>query len=269
MIADAGHNMAHLLVGSEGTLAFFTEIELDLQPIPPHRVLGICHFPSFHRAMEATKAIVALGPTAVELVDRTMIELARDIAIFRPVVERFVRGEPEALLLVEFAGEDAAENLRRLKQLEELMGDLGFPGAVVDRDRPGVPAGGLGSAPARPQHHDVDEGRREAGLLHRGLRRAARRSRRIHGAAHRGLRKARHHRHLVRACLGRLLACAPGAQSQAGDRGQEDARHRRRGVRHGAGLQGLAFGRAWRRHRALGIPRADVRRRASSAPSRR
>src|SRR5712691_4372044 len=44
----SGHNMAHLLVGSEGTLAFFTEIELDLQPIPAHRVLGICHFPSFY-----------------------------------------------------------------------------------------------------------------------------------------------------------------------------------------------------------------------------
>ena len=110
MIGDAGHNMAHLLVGSEGTLAFFTAIELELQPIPPHRVLGICHFPSFHRAMAATKAIVALGPTAVELVDRTMIELARDIAMFRPTVERFVRGAPEALLLVEFAGEDADAN---------------------------------------------------------------------------------------------------------------------------------------------------------------
>jgi hypothetical protein len=33
----SAHNMAHLLVGSEGTLAFFTEIELDLQPIPAHR----------------------------------------------------------------------------------------------------------------------------------------------------------------------------------------------------------------------------------------
>src|SRR6266567_5886178 len=41
MVDDSGHNMAHLLVGSEGTLAFFTEIELDLQPIPPNRVLGI------------------------------------------------------------------------------------------------------------------------------------------------------------------------------------------------------------------------------------
>src|SRR3984893_5611739 len=136
MISDAGHNMAHLLVGSEGTLAFFTEIELDLQPIPPHRVLGICHFPSFYRAMDTTQHIVKLGPSAVELVDRTMIELARDIAMFRPIVDRFVQGDPEAILLTEFAGEDADDNLRRLKQLVELMGDLGFPGAVIEATDP-------------------------------------------------------------------------------------------------------------------------------------
>ncbi len=136
MIDDAGHNMAHLLVGSEGTLALFTEIELDLQPIPPDRVLGICHFPTFHGAMQATKAIVALGPVAVELVDRTMIDLARGIAMFRPVVERFVNGAPDALLLVEFAGEDGAENRRRLKRLVELMGDLGLPDAVVQATDP-------------------------------------------------------------------------------------------------------------------------------------
>ncbi len=136
MISDEGHNMAHLLVGSEGTLAFFTEIELDLQPIPPHRVLGICHFPSFYRAMEATQHIVKLGPAAVELVDRTMIELARDIPMFRATVDRFVRGEPEAILLTEFAGPDADDNLRRLRQLVELMGDLGFPGAVIEATDP-------------------------------------------------------------------------------------------------------------------------------------
>jgi FAD/FMN-containing dehydrogenase/Fe-S oxidoreductase len=132
MINDAGHNMAHLLVGSEGTLGFFTEIELDLQPIPPHRVLGICHFPTFYQAMDATQHIVKLGPSACELVDRTMIELARNNALFRPIVDRFVQGEPEAILLTEFAGEDAEDNLRRLKQLVQLMGDLGFPGGVVE-----------------------------------------------------------------------------------------------------------------------------------------
>ena len=136
MISDGGHNMAHLLVGSEGTLAFFSEIELDLQPIPPHRVLGICHFPSFYKAMDATQQIVKLGPAAVELVDRTMIELARNNPVFRPVVERFVQGEPNAILLCEFAGPAADDNLRRLKQLVELMADLGFPGAVIEATDP-------------------------------------------------------------------------------------------------------------------------------------
>src|SRR5207244_4386475 len=86
----------------------------------------------FYGAMAATRRIVDLGPSAVELVDRTMIELSRDIPMFRPVVERFVRGEPAALLLTEFAGDDPPENLRSLKALVELMGDLGHPGAVVE-----------------------------------------------------------------------------------------------------------------------------------------
>jgi len=135
-IDEAGHNMARLLVGSEGTLAFFNEIELDLQPIPTHRVLGICHFPSFYSAMAATPRIVDLGPSAVELVDRTMIELSRDIPMFRPVVDRFVQGEPAAVLLTEFSGDDPPENLRRLEGLVELMGDLGFPGEVVEAIEP-------------------------------------------------------------------------------------------------------------------------------------
>ena len=135
-ISDTGHNMARLLVGSEGTLAFFNEIELELQPIPAHRVLGICHFPSFYGAMAATQKIVELGPSAVELVDRTMIDLSRDIPMFRAVVDRFVRGEPAALLLTEFAGDDPADNLRRLKALVELMGDLGFADSVVEATDP-------------------------------------------------------------------------------------------------------------------------------------
>ncbi len=124
-------NLAHLLVGSEGTLAYFEQIELALQPVPRHKALGVCHFPRFYDAMDATQHIVRLGPAAVELVDRTMIDLARDIPAFRATVDQFLRGEPDAVLLVEFAGEDEAEQLRRLAQLDELMSDLGFPDAVV------------------------------------------------------------------------------------------------------------------------------------------
>ena len=125
-------NLAHLLVGSEGTLAFSTRIQIDLQPLTTHKVLGVCHFSAFFDAMDSSRHIVELDPAAVELVDRTMVDLARDIPLFRPTVERFVRGEPEALLLVEFAGQDRDIQLRSLKRLGELIGDLGFPGAVLE-----------------------------------------------------------------------------------------------------------------------------------------
>jgi FAD/FMN-containing dehydrogenase/Fe-S oxidoreductase len=127
------HNLAHILVGSEGTLGFSTKIELKLWPLLGRRAVGACHFARFYDAMAAAQHIVKLKPIAVELVDRTMIKLARDIAMFRPTIDAFVRGEPDAVLLVEFAEDDWDENLARLRRLEQLMGDLGFawshPGA--------------------------------------------------------------------------------------------------------------------------------------------
>ncbi|HJU31430.1 MAG TPA: FAD-linked oxidase C-terminal domain-containing protein [Hyphomicrobiaceae bacterium] len=124
-------NLATLLCGSEGTLALSERITLKLSPQPRNKGLGICHFPAFRQAMEAAQHIVKLGPVALEVVDRTLIELARDIAMFRPVMDTYVRGQPDALLLAEFAEDDQAENVRRLQRLDELMGDLGLPGSVV------------------------------------------------------------------------------------------------------------------------------------------
>jgi FAD/FMN-containing dehydrogenase/Fe-S oxidoreductase len=122
----AVHNLAHILVGSEGTLAFSTRIELKLWPLLGRRAVGACHFGRFYDAMDAAQHIVKLKPIAVELVDRTMIELARNIDMFRPTIDAFVRGAPDAILLVEFAQEEWNENLERMKQLGALMGDLGY-----------------------------------------------------------------------------------------------------------------------------------------------
>ena len=124
-------NLAHLFVGSEGTLGFSTRIQLDLQPIPNQKVLGICHFPTFYKAMESTKQIVELCPTAVELIDKNMINLAREIPLFKETVNRFVKGDPEALLLVEFSNGDNNDQLKKLKMLDELMDDMGLPGNLV------------------------------------------------------------------------------------------------------------------------------------------
>ncbi len=121
-------NAAHLLVGSEGTLAYSERIHLKLAPLPAKRSLGVCHFPKFYTAMELTQHIVKLGPTAVELVDRTMIGLAREIPAFERTVNAFIKGDPDAILLVEFADERAG----RLKDLVQLMADLGLPGSVVE-----------------------------------------------------------------------------------------------------------------------------------------
>ena len=125
-------NAAHLLVGSEGTLALFERLLLRLTPLPPVRTLGVVHFPRFYTAMDLAQHIVKLGPSAVELVDRTMIELARDIGAFKATVNAFIRGEPEAILLVEFSGEDRGAQQAKLAQLVQLMGDLGLPGSVVE-----------------------------------------------------------------------------------------------------------------------------------------
>jgi FAD/FMN-containing dehydrogenase/Fe-S oxidoreductase len=142
------NNMAHLLVGSEGTLAFTTRVELKLWPLIGAKVFGVCHFGSFYEAMDAAQHLVTLKPIAVELVDSTMVALGRDIAMFRPTIEAVVKGEPEALLIVEFAEADQAANLAKLKQLSDLMGDLGFGwdqpkrkwGGVVDVIEPAMQA---------------------------------------------------------------------------------------------------------------------------------
>lgn len=132
--ADGSVNLAHLLVGSEGTLAVTRSLDLKLSELPRHKVLGVVNFPTFYKAMDSAQHIVKLGGaslTAVELVDRTMIELSLQNPAFASVVRDALIGEPDAILLVEFAGADKAALVPQLDRLVELVGDLGLPGSVV------------------------------------------------------------------------------------------------------------------------------------------
>ena len=129
---DNSVNLAHLLVGAEGTLAFTREMTLKLMPLPRAKVLGVVNFTSFHAAMDAAQHIVRLGPSAVELVDRIMIELSLANPAFRPTIKTALIGQPDAILLVEFSGDDKPALLKKLKDLSALMGDLGLPGSVVE-----------------------------------------------------------------------------------------------------------------------------------------
>jgi len=132
--AEGRDNLARLLVGSEGTLAFSTGLELMLHPIKPRKMLGICQFPTFRAAMEASRHLVTLDPEAVELVDRTMIDLGRGIAIYRNTIDLMIRGEPDSLLIVEFHGDADAPLLAKLDDLDAMLGDLGHGPAVRAAD---------------------------------------------------------------------------------------------------------------------------------------
>ncbi len=129
--ADGSVNLSHLLVGSEGTLAFTQSLTLQLAPLPRTKTLGIVNFPTFRQAMSAAQHIVELTPTAVELVDRTMIGLALENPAFAPTMRTALIGDPAAILLVEFSGDDKSALVKKLNDLAALMGDLGLPDAVV------------------------------------------------------------------------------------------------------------------------------------------
>jgi FAD/FMN-containing dehydrogenase/Fe-S oxidoreductase len=127
-------NLAHLLIGSEGTLALTKNLTLQLSELPRAKVLGVVNFPTFYASMDAAQHIVKLGGglSAVELVDRTMIELSLKNPAFAPTVRTALLGQPDAILLVEFSGSSKADLLPRMRELVELMGELGLPGSVVE-----------------------------------------------------------------------------------------------------------------------------------------
>ena len=258
-LIEARPNLAHLLVGSEGTLAATTSVTLKLSRLPAHRVMGVCHFPSFRAAMETTRHIVDLDPVAVELVDNNVLVLGADIPLFRTTLADITRGTPNCLLLAEFSGENLADLKRDLEAARRLHG-RSRPSRRGGRDpRAVAPEIGLGGARGLPQHHDVDEGRRQAGLVHRGLRGAARAPGRLHRRRHGRVHEARHAGHLVRPRLRRLPPRPPDPRHEAGRRRRQDARDRGGDLGAGAPVQGLLFRRARRRHLALGIHRAAVR----------
>ena len=121
LINPDGFNTSNILVGSEGTLSLFNKIKLKLSPIPKQKVLGVCYFESFAQAMELTKEMVKLKPTTVELLDHNLIDLAKQIPIYAESIKKYILGNPEAVLMVEFIDDDLDLARSKLKDLESLV----------------------------------------------------------------------------------------------------------------------------------------------------
>jgi Fe-S oxidoreductase/FAD/FMN-containing dehydrogenase len=114
-----GFDLARLVTGSEGTLVTVVEATVGLVPAPRHRAMAVGHFTSTQAAIEATEDALACQPAAVELLDRTILELSRTKLEYRALGSILV-GDPDALLFVTFFGDSEAEAAAGIDRLDAL-----------------------------------------------------------------------------------------------------------------------------------------------------
>ena len=100
-------NLAHLLAGSEGTLAVLRQIQVRLVHRPRYTILGVVSYPGIVEACEAVPDLLNLNPSAIELIPQSLIRLARSVPAYAHQLT-FVEGDPAALLVVEFSADEPA-----------------------------------------------------------------------------------------------------------------------------------------------------------------
>jgi len=112
-------NFSKLLAGSEGTLAFTTEIKLNLVPLPPKQKVLLCaHFATLEQAIEGNLIALKHKPGAVELMDKFILDCTKD-NIEQRKNRFFIEGDPGAILIIEFARETREELTEITSKLEE------------------------------------------------------------------------------------------------------------------------------------------------------
>lgn len=119
-VRQSHHNLAKLIVGSEGTLAVMVEAKVNLVPLPKQRVLAVVHFTDMFAALQAVNGILEFQPYAVELLDNNILDLTRATQEYARRLT-FVQGFPAALLLVEFHGDSLPELRDRLDKLTKYL----------------------------------------------------------------------------------------------------------------------------------------------------
>ena len=217
--------------------------------------MGVCHFPTFYKAMDAAQHLVTLDPVAVELIDSTMLDLARSIAIFKPTVEQYVHGAPAALLVVEFAEDDPSENQRKLAELEKMMAGLGY-----GWDKPASATGGVVCLTEPDDQARITEMRKSGLNIMMSMKTEAKPVSFVEDCAVELSDLAEYTDQLTRifekyGTTGtgmRMPRSAVymygGAEYEARRRCRGNARHCRRRLCTGQALWRIAFRRAWRRH---------------------
>lgn len=122
---DNRFNLAKLICGAEGGLGVITELKLNLVPLPTHTALAIVHFNSLPEALTAVPLMLEVGPSAVELLDNLGLTMCRDVPEYARLLSTFIQDTPNCVLITEFYGENEAELLSKMDNLERhLKGQL-------------------------------------------------------------------------------------------------------------------------------------------------
>jgi FAD/FMN-containing dehydrogenase/Fe-S oxidoreductase len=127
--SDGTFDLGKLIVGSEGTLGLVLEAEFRLTELPGPRVLAVAQFRDLADAMTATPVILQHDPSAVELMDRNLLEMTRGKTEFEPL-RSFIVGDPGAILIVEFMATHANALPARIDDMEAAMVAAGTPATV-------------------------------------------------------------------------------------------------------------------------------------------
>ena len=119
-------NFSKLIAGSEGTLAFVTEIKLNLVPLPPkEKVVMAAHFNSINESLRANIIAMKFNPGAVELIDKTILDITKD-NLSQKNNRFFIKDNPKALLVIEFARETKKEINEITQKLEFALKNAGL-----------------------------------------------------------------------------------------------------------------------------------------------
>ena len=117
-------NLAQLLAGSEGTLGIIRTATLRLVPLKKHTILSVINFSSIIEACDSVTRILELSPSAIELIPQSLIHLARSVPAYANQLS-FVMGDPAAMLVVEFSGDDQRQLIDQISKLKSIK-QLGY-----------------------------------------------------------------------------------------------------------------------------------------------
>jgi FAD/FMN-containing dehydrogenase/Fe-S oxidoreductase len=119
-------NFCKLIAGSEGTLAFITEIKLNVVPLPPKEIGLLCvHFNSIDDALRGNLIALKFKPRASELIDHYILECTKG-NIEQSKNRFFVKGDPEAILVIELSADTHEGVIEIAAQCEKEMREAGF-----------------------------------------------------------------------------------------------------------------------------------------------